>query len=270
MHSSPHSCVKTHFSHLHFILILHNPGKTHFVGHAALKNYICPLKWTSISTLLKRWLWKLNIWAALISPGLREWRRSLWPNWPFAPIWTDLKRCEASWFYFLTYPSVLPKQSDASLGGGGHGAVIIDGVLSRDVVLQEQAFWIFLLQCVPLSCILPWKGTKSDIIFDNFYQHACLFVCFSSLTLWGSKSSLTVKLSTTQEADRQRSTQASKTSSRASLEDPILSWRNRPWDYFFSVITWQNCPIIPGLLYTNIVWMHQLYIVHMLRQHNAV
>merc|ERR1712002_217685 len=41
--------------------------------------------------------------------------------------------------------------------------------------------------------------------------------------LLGSKSSLTVKLSTTQEADRQRSTQDSKTSSKASLQEAILS-----------------------------------------------
>lgn len=48
-----------------------------------------------------------------------------------------------------------------------------------------------------------------------------------SLTLLGSKSSLTLKLSTMQEADRQRSTQARNTSSRATLEDSILRWRNR-------------------------------------------
>ncbi len=56
-------------------------------------------------------------------------------------------------------------------------------------------------------------------------QHTSLIVCLSSLTLLGSKSSLTVKLSTTQEADRLRSTQDSRTrrtSSGASLEDPIL------------------------------------------------
>lgn len=53
-----------------------------------------------------------------------------------------------------TWLSDLPKQSDTSLGGCGHAAVIINGVLSRDVVLQEKALWIFLLQCVPLPCIL--------------------------------------------------------------------------------------------------------------------
>lgn len=30
-----------------------------------------------------------------------------------------------------------PEESDTSLGGGGHSAVIIDGVLSGDVVLEE-------------------------------------------------------------------------------------------------------------------------------------
>lgn len=63
---------------------------------------------------------------------------------------------------------------------------------------------------------------ESQELFYLLFPTRMLFVCFSSLTLLGSKSSLTVKLSTTQEADRQRSTQDSKTSSRASLEDPIL------------------------------------------------
>lgn len=54
---------------------------------------------------------------------------------------------------------------------------------------------------------------------------ATCFYCFGAspaLTLLGSKSSLTLKLSTTQEADRLRSTQAKRSSSRASLECSIL------------------------------------------------
>lgn len=74
-----------------------------------------------------------------------------------------------------------PKQSDTSLRGGGHGAVIIDGVLSWDVVLQEQALWIFLLQCVPLPWILRWKGRKSEMILLTFllasFKHVCVFLC---------------------------------------------------------------------------------------------
>lgn len=54
------------------------------------------------------------------------------------------------------------------------------------------------------------------------FKACMLFVRFIPLTRLGSKSCLTVKLSTTQEADRQRSTQDSRTSSRASLEDAIL------------------------------------------------
>lgn len=56
----------------------------------------------------------------------------------------------------------LPKQSDTSLGGGSHGAIIIDGVLSRDVVLQEQPLWVLLLQSVPLSCILEEKKKSNS------------------------------------------------------------------------------------------------------------
>lgn len=49
-----------------------------------------------------------------------------------------------------------PEQSDAALGGGGHGAVVVDGVLGGDVVLQEQALGVLLLQGVPLAGIL-WR-----------------------------------------------------------------------------------------------------------------
>lgn len=48
---------------------------------------------------------------------------------------------------------------------------------------------------------------------------------FPALTLLGSKSSLTLKLSTTQEADRPRSTQAKRSSSRAIWERSILEAR---------------------------------------------
>lgn len=69
-----------------------------------------------------------------------------------------------------------PEQSDASLGGGGHAAVVIDGVLGRDVVLQEQTFWIFLLQCVPLPRILELKKGSNKIRNNSFFS-TCL-LCF--------------------------------------------------------------------------------------------
>lgn len=47
-----------------------------------------------------------------------------------------------------------PKESDSAPGGGNHGTVVSNSVLSRDVVLQEQTLWILLLESVPLSCIL--------------------------------------------------------------------------------------------------------------------
>lgn len=47
-----------------------------------------------------------------------------------------------------------PEQSDAALGGGGHGAVVVNSVLGGDVVLQEQALGVLLLQGVPLAGIL--------------------------------------------------------------------------------------------------------------------
>lgn len=50
---------------------------------------------------------------------------------------------------------------------------------------------------------------------------------FPELTLLGSKSSLTLKLSTTQDADRLRSTQAKRSSSRASLECSIPETRRQ-------------------------------------------
>lgn len=57
----------------------------------------------------------------------------------------------------------------------------------------------------------------------------CFYCCgaFPALTLLGSKSSLTLKLSTTQEADRLRSTQAKRSSSRAILECSILEPRHQ-------------------------------------------
>lgn len=74
-------------------------------------------------------------------------------------------------------------------------------------------------------------GEKEPIQNNSFFLKKLLFLSTSelqfTLTLLGSKSSLTMKLSTTQEADRQRSTQARKTSSRASLEDSILHQKQR-------------------------------------------
>lgn len=61
-------------------------------------------------------------------------------------------------------------------------------------------------------------------------RRALAFYCcgvFPALTLLGSKSSLTLKLSTTQEADRLRSTQAKRSSSRAILECSILEPRHQ-------------------------------------------
>lgn len=74
-------------------------------------------------------------------------------------------------------PTDVPKQSHTSLRGCSHGAIVINGVLSHDVVLQEQAFWVFLLQGIPLSCILPWKGTRkicfSVICLKLFLHISC-------------------------------------------------------------------------------------------------
>lgn len=86
---------------------------------------------------------------------------------PFAPIW----RTEA--------PTDVPKQSHTSLRGCDHGAVVINGVLSHDVVLQEQAFWVFLLQGIPLSCILPWKGTGM-ICFSAIFLTLFLHISYST------------------------------------------------------------------------------------------
>lgn len=52
-----------------------------------------------------------------------------------------------------------PKQSDSAPGRGHHGTIVSNSVFSRDVVLQEQALGILLLQSVPLSCIL--SGNES-------------------------------------------------------------------------------------------------------------
>ena len=65
----------------------------------------------------------------------------------------------SSWVEVLNYFPPLkysPKESNSALGGGDHGSIFSDGVLSRDVVLQEQTLRVLLLQSVPLSCIL-WR-----------------------------------------------------------------------------------------------------------------
>lgn len=53
-----------------------------------------------------------------------------------------------------------PKERDSASGGGHHGAVVSNHVLGRDVVLQEQALRILLLQSVPLSHVLPEETTN--------------------------------------------------------------------------------------------------------------
>lgn len=130
-----------------------------------------------------------------------------------------------------------PEQCDAALGGGGHGAVVVDGVLGGDVVLQEQALGVLLLQGVPLAGILwGWRGAQLVSLppLPPLSQaRGCRLraengVSAGPLTLLGSKSSLTLKLSTMHEADRQCSTQASSTSSRATLADSILRRKGRP------------------------------------------
>lgn len=50
-----------------------------------------------------------------------------------------------------------PKQSNSAPGGGHHGTVVSNSVLGRDVVLQEQALGVLLLQSVPLSNVLSGK-----------------------------------------------------------------------------------------------------------------
>lgn len=131
-----------------------------------------------------------------------------------------------------------PEQSDAALGGGGHGAVIINGVLSGDVVLQEQALGVLLLQGVPLAGILcGWRGAQPVSLrlkakLQALWGPSGGPIGAGSLTLLGSKSSLTLKLSTMQEAEKQRSTQASSTSSRTTLADSILRWRIKPVTIF--------------------------------------
>lgn len=114
-----------------------------------------------------------------------------------------------------------PEQRDPPLGGGGHGAVVVDGVLGHDVVLQEEALRVLLLQGVPLPGVLPSKTNRDEAPRSRLPPAGLL----TALTLLGSKSSLTLKLSTTQEADRLRSTQARRSSSRASLACSILGTR---------------------------------------------
>ena len=55
-----------------------------------------------------------------------------------------------------------PKQGDSASGGGHHRSVIADGVLSGDVVLEEQTFRILLLQSVPLPCVLQHRNTSIE------------------------------------------------------------------------------------------------------------
>lgn len=117
-----------------------------------------------------------------------------------------------------------PEEGDATLGGGGHGAVVVDGVLGHDVVLQEQALRVLLLQSVPFPCILVANANRDEALPPPGVVEGAS-ISFPSLTLLGSKSSLTLKLSTTQEADRLRSTQARSSSSRAILECSILQGR---------------------------------------------
>ena len=60
----------------------------------------------------------------------------------------------------------VPEEGDAALGGGSHGAVVVDGVLSGDVVLKEKTFRIFLLECEPLPGILGTRE-RQDIVKPN-------------------------------------------------------------------------------------------------------
>ena len=55
-------------------------------------------------------------------------------------------------------PVDVPAELDAALGGGGHGAVVVEGVLGGNVVLQEPTLWILLLKGIPLPSILQKKG----------------------------------------------------------------------------------------------------------------
>lgn len=50
-----------------------------------------------------------------------------------------------------------PKKLHSALGRSCHCAVFLNGVFSRDVVLEEKAFWILLGQGIPFPCILKWK-----------------------------------------------------------------------------------------------------------------
>lgn len=63
-----------------------------------------------------------------------------------------------------------PEEGDASLGGSRHAAVVIDGVLRRDVVLQEQTLRILLLQSVPLPGVLK-QNINRDVrpAFELFF-----------------------------------------------------------------------------------------------------
>lgn len=54
---------------------------------------------------------------------------------------------------------ILPEEGDTALGGSSHGTVVINGVLSGDVVLQEQALGVFFLLGVPLASILQKTHT---------------------------------------------------------------------------------------------------------------
>lgn len=73
-----------------------------------------------------------------------------------------------------------------------------------------------------LHTVMKIEESQKLLTFVWCCVGVCVFCDLNTLTLLGSKSSLTEKLSTTQEEDRQRSTQDTTTSSRASLEDPIL------------------------------------------------
>lgn len=53
---------------------------------------------------------------------------ALLPSKPVIILSVDSELNEAGVFH--TWPSDLPKESDTSLGGGGHGAIIINSVLS--------------------------------------------------------------------------------------------------------------------------------------------
>lgn len=63
-----------------------------------------------------------------------------------------------------------PKESDSAPGGGHHGTIILNCVFSRDVVLQEQTFWVLLLQGIPFSCVLSLDKIH---IFNEILSDYC-------------------------------------------------------------------------------------------------